>query len=98
MIPFVLFHSFDVFTVILVTLAILKLPVINRPRRSRACSSTSVNESETETIQKKQQQVNSKDRDATEVHTRKNNYPQNTGGKRLPKYGSQSETTTDSCL
>ena len=27
-----------------------------------------------------------------------NNYPQNTGGKRLPKYGSQSETTIDSCL
>jgi hypothetical protein len=27
-----------------------------------------------------------------------NNYPQNTGGKRLSKYGSQSETTIDSCL
>ena len=26
-----------------------------------------------------------------------NNYPQNTGGKRLPKYGAQSETTIDSC-
>jgi hypothetical protein len=27
-----------------------------------------------------------------------NNYPQNPGGRRLPKYGSQSETTIDSCL
>ena len=26
------------------------------------------------------------------------NYPHHTGGKRLPKYGSQSETTIDSCL
>ena len=27
-----------------------------------------------------------------------NNYPQNTGGKSLPKYGSQTKTTIDSCL
>ena len=26
-----------------------------------------------------------------------NNYPQNPCGQELPKYGSQSETTTDSC-
>ena len=33
-----------------------------------------------------------------QTHKTENNYPQNTGGKRLPKYGSQSETKTDSCL
>ena len=27
-----------------------------------------------------------------------NNHPRNTGGKRLPKYDSQSETTNDTCL
>jgi hypothetical protein len=33
-----------------------------------------------------------------EKHRTENNHPQNTGGKRLPKYDSQSETTNDTCL
>jgi hypothetical protein len=30
-------------------------------------------------------------------HKTENNYPQKPCGKKLPKYGSQSETTIDSC-
>ena len=31
-------------------------------------------------------------------HRTENNHPHHTGGKRLPKYDSQSETTNDTCL
>ena len=33
-----------------------------------------------------------------DIHKTENNHPRNTGGKRLPKYDSQSETTNDTCL
>ena len=52
----------------------------------------------TETLNKITKKVKRKTKQSCKVqqHNTENKYPQTPGGNRLPKYGSQSETTIDS--